>query len=141
MIGIVKSIDGSTARVFVEEGPGCCDQCRKDTCDISARGVETEAFNLARAKVGQKVNVDMKTVTYLKGTLIFYVLPVLALFIGAILGWDYLPSYFGATDPNLLGAAGGFFLFLLSLIFVKLLAGRMEKKTEHRSVIESVIED
>lgn len=141
MVGIVKSVEGSTAKVLVEAGASCCDQCQKGTCDISTRGVETEAFNLARAKVGQKVNVDMKTVTYLKGAVIFYVLPVFALFIGAILGWDYLPEYFRAADPNLLSAGGGFALLLISLVFVKVLSGRMERKTEHKSVIESVIED
>ncbi len=141
MVGIVKSVEGSTAKVLVEAGAGCCDQCQKGACDISTRGVETEAFNLARAKVGQKVNVDMKTVTYLKGAIIFYVLPVFALFIGAILGWDYLPVYFRTVDPNLLSAGGGFSLLLISLVFVKVLSGRMEKKTEHRSVIESVIEE
>ena len=83
----------------------------------------------------------MKTVTYLKGALIVYVLPVIALFAGAILGWDYLPSYFRTVDPNILCAGGSFFFFFLSLIFVKILAGRMEKKVEHKSVIASIIED
>lgn len=140
MVGIVKSVDGSMAKVVVEAGASCCEKCQKGSCDISTRGVETEAVNLAHAKVGQKVNVDMKTLTYMKGALIIYVLPVLALFAGAILGWDYLPAYFNNTDPNILCAEGGFFLFLLSFIFVKILAGRMERKTEHKSVIESIID-
>jgi sigma-E factor negative regulatory protein RseC len=141
MVGEVKSVEGSTATVLVESGASCCEQCQKDTCDISSKGVETVALNLARAKVGQKVNVGMKTVTYLKGAVIIYVLPVLALFAGAVLGWTYLPSHFPATDPNILSAAGAFFLFFLSFIFVKILAGRLEKKTEHKPVIESIIEE
>lgn len=141
MVGIVKSVDGSTARVMVEMGASCCEKCQKGSCDVETRGVETEAVNVAHAKVGQKVNVDMTTVTYLKGALIVYVLPVIALFVGALLGWDYLPLYFRHTDPNILCAAGSFILFFLSLIFVKILAGRMEKKTEHKSVIASIIED
>ena len=141
MVGEVKSVEGPTATVLVESGASCCEQCQKETCDISSRGVETVALNLARAKVGQKVNVDMKTVTYLKGALIIYVLPVIGLFVGAVLGWAYLPSHFPSTDPNVLSAAGAFSLFLLSFVLVRILAGRLEKKIEHKSVIESIIEE
>jgi len=141
MVGIVKSVEGPTARVLVESGASCCDQCQKKSCDINRRGVETEAINLAHARVGQKVNVDMKTFTYLKGAVIVYVLPVLALFTGAIMGWEYLPLYFAHTDPNILCAEGGFSLLLLSLFFVKMLAGRMEKKTEHKPIVASIIKE
>lgn len=141
MVGIVKSVDGPTAKVLVEMEASCCEKCQKGSCDINTRGVETEALNLAHAKVGQKVNIDMKSVTYLKGALIVYVLPVIALFAGAILGWDYLPSYFRTVDSNILCAGGGFLLFFISLIFVKILTGRMEKKVEHKSIIASIIED
>jgi len=139
-VGVVKSVNGIMAKVLVEAEGGVCDHCEKEACDINVRGVETEAVNLIRAKVGQKVKVDMKTYTYLKGTLILFVLPVLALLLGAIFGEVYLPAYFQGADHDLLSATGGFLLFLVSLVFVKLLSGRMEKKTEHKSVIESVIE-
>jgi sigma-E factor negative regulatory protein RseC len=139
-VGVVKSLSGGSAKVLLEADASCCDHCAKETCDINAHGVETEAVNLAHAKVGQKVKVEMKTFTYLKGALILYVLPVLALLAGAFLGDVYLPEFFDRSNPDLLSAAGGFLLFLLSLILVKFLSGRMERKTEHKSVIEEIIE-
>ena len=139
-VGVVKSVNGRMAKVFVETGPGCCDHCEKETCDINERGVETEAVNLVDAQVGQKVTVDMKTVTYLKGVMVLYVLPVLALLFGALAGRVALPAYFYGTDPDILSAAGGFLSFLASLALVKLLSGRMEKKTEHKPVIEAIID-
>jgi sigma-E factor negative regulatory protein RseC len=140
-VGVVKSVHGTMARVLMETGPSCCAHCEKGSCDIEINGVETEAVNLVQAKVGQKVKVDMKTGTYLKGALLLYVLPVAALFIGALLGAAWLPAYFHGANDNLLSAAGAVFLFLVSLVIVKLLSGRMEKKTENKSVIEAVIEE
>jgi positive regulator of sigma E activity len=69
------------------------------------------------------------------------VLPVFALFAGAVLGRTYLPGYFKGTTPDALSAAGAFMLFLVSLLIAKLLSGKMGKKTEYKPVIESIIEE
>jgi sigma-E factor negative regulatory protein RseC len=139
-IGIVKSIDGVIARVMVTKKSSFCENCTKDSCDIPEDGVETDAFNAVGAKVGQKVRIELKSYTYYKGALLVYVLPVIALIAGAILGKIYLPAYLNGTDSDLLAAIGGFLSFLVSLLFVKLLVKRMEGKTESKSVIESVLE-
>jgi sigma-E factor negative regulatory protein RseC len=138
-VGVVRSVNGRMAKVLVEAGGGCCDHCGKEACDINTRGVETEAVNLVDAKVGQKVRVDMKTFTYLKGVMLLYVLPVLALLFGAVSGRVYLPAYFHSAGPDVLSAAGGFLSLFASLVLVRVLSGRMDKKTEHKPVIESII--
>ncbi len=136
--GIVKSIDGVIAKVLVSRKSSCCESCEKDSCDIPENGIETEAINAAGAKVGQKVKVVMKSYTYLKGTLFIYGLPVFALITGAILGKIYLPVFINRLDSELLSAVGGFAAFLISLILVKLLMNGMNKRTEHKSVIEKI---
>ena len=140
-IGIVKSVNGSTAQVLVERGVSCCDNCTQDYCDISTSGIETEAFNTVHAQVGQKVRVSMKPYTYAKGALLLYVLPVAALFAGALLGAAFLPSLFPGTTPDLLAAVGGFALFAGSLPPIFLFSRRMERKTENRSIIEAILHD
>ena len=139
-MGIVKSIDGATAIVKVSKRTSCCESCEKDICDISEDGNETEAINEAGAKAGQKVKLVMKPYTFVKGAIVIYILPISALIAGAILGKMYLPGYFSGTDPDLLAVFGGFLLFLVSLLLVKLIVSRMEKKTEYKSVIESIME-
>ncbi len=140
-VGVVKSVEGKTARVLVDPGPSCCEHCEKDSCDLETRGVETEAINLAGAEVGQKVRIDIGTVTYVKGILVLYILPVFALLAGAVLGRAYLPAYFKEASPDALSAAGAFLLFFVSLLLAKLLSGKIEKKKEHKPVIESIIEE
>jgi sigma-E factor negative regulatory protein RseC len=139
-IGIVKSIDGVIAKVVVARKSSCCESCEKETCDIPENGVETEAINAAGAKVGQKVKVVMKSYTYVKGAMIIYVFPVVALIAGAILGKMYLPSFWRGVDSDLLAALAGFLMLFTSLILVKIISSRMEKNTENKSVIESVVE-
>ena len=139
-VGVVKSVEGNLAKVFV--GGGCCGSCQKDSCDIgTARGHETEAINLVHAKVGQKVRIDIKALAFLKGVLVLYALPFIALLTGAILGRAYLPAYFRVTSPVVLSAAGGFFLFLISLLSARFYSRKMEKKAEDKPVIESIIEE
>jgi sigma-E factor negative regulatory protein RseC len=139
-VGVVRSVNDGMAKVVMEVGAGCCDHCEKAECDLNTRGVETEAVNMVHAKVGQKVRVDMKTFTYIKGVMLLYVLPVFALLFGAVAGRVYLPAYFHGAGPDVLSAAGGFLSFLASLVLVKLLSGKMERKTENKPVIESIIE-
>lgn len=139
-IGIVKSVDGPLARVVLSRRGSCCDSCEKESCDIPEEGVETEAINKAGAKVGQRVKVVMEPYTFIKGALILYVFPLIALFAGAFLGKIYLSRVFEKTDSELLAAIGAIVAFLASLLIVKLLSGRMSKKTEYRSVIESIVE-
>ena len=139
-VGIVKSIEGATARVIISREGSPCDHCTQDTCTIPEKGIETEAINTAGAKVGQKVKIVMKSYTYVKGVILIYIVPVFALIAGAIFGKIYLPQLFRDTDSDLLAALGGFLTFFMSLIFIKLIVKRMEKKTEYKSIIESIVE-
>ena len=139
-IGVVKSIDGISAKVVMQRKSSCCESCEKDACDIPDNGIETEAINRAGAKVGQKVKVVMSAYSYLKGAMAIYVLPVFALIAGAIVGKVYLTPYFGTVDSELVAAIGGFAAFFASLILIKIIAARMSRKTEYKSVIESIVE-
>ena len=138
--GIVTNINGAMAIVKVPKRSSCCESCEKEICDISEDGIETEAINMAGAKIGQKVKLVMKSYTFVKGAILLYIVPLVALIAGSILGKMYLPGYFSGTDSDLLAAIGGFLLFFASLILVKLIFNRMEKKTESKSVIESIVE-
>jgi hypothetical protein len=76
-VGVVKSVEGGSARVLVDAGPSCCEHCLKDSCDLETRGIETEAVNLVNAKLGEKVRIEIKTFTYLKGIIVFSCCPFL----------------------------------------------------------------
>ena len=139
-VGIVRSIEGSTARVMISREGSPCENCTQDACSIPEKGVETEAINIAGAKVGQKVIVAMTSYTYYKGALLIYVLPVVALIGGAILGNIYLPAYINVDNRDILAVSGGFASFIVSLLIVKIIISNINNKTAYQSVIESIVE-
>ena len=137
-IGIVKSTDGVTARVVIKKTTAC-EHCVKGECDMEGVNFEIEAINAAHAEVGQIVKVVMKAHTYIKGALFLYILPVLALFIGAIFGRIYLSDVLKGIGAETASVIGGFLLMLLSFIIIKIVFSGMEKKTEYKSVIDEII--
>ena len=139
-VGIVTGIEGSTAKVMITREGSPCENCTQDTCPIPENGIETEAINIAGAKAGQKVKVAMTSYTYYKGALLIYVLPVVALIGGAILGTMYLPAYIHVNNPDVLAVSGGFSAFIVSLLVVKKILSQLNKKTAYQSVIESIVE-
>lgn len=136
-IGIVKTVNGVLAKVSVER-KSACDSC-KAGCHVTDAGAEIEAFNQAKASVGQKVKISMKAYSYLKGSVLVYGIPALALIVGAIIGKEFFSRYFTQTDSDTVSAIFGFSALILSLVIVKMLAGRMEKKTEYKPVIVEIL--
>ncbi len=137
-IGIVKAVNGIIAVVSVQR-KSACDQCRAG-CKLTESGVEIEAVNTVRAVIGQKVKVVMKPYSYLKGTLLVYGVPTLALIIGAVIGKEFLSGFFREADPDILSAISGFGAFLLSFLLIKIWSGKAEKKMEYKPVIEEILE-
>lgn len=137
-IGIVKKVEGVTAKVVIKKS-SACDHCVKDECDMEGVNFEVEAINAAHAEVGQTVKVVMKAQTYIKGALLLYILPVFALFVGAIFGKIYLPDAFKGIGSETAAVIGGFLMMMISFLVIKIVSSKMEKKTEYRSVIEEII--
>ncbi len=144
-IGVVRSIDGVTATVVVEKRQ-TCEGCKEnESCGINSDGnekqtIEIAALNIAGAKIGQMVKVTAKSYTYVKGTLLVYGLPAVALLIGAVFGKYILAGMFKAVNPETLSAFAGFSSFVIAFIILKIISGKIEKKTENTPVIEHIIE-
>jgi sigma-E factor negative regulatory protein RseC len=136
-IGVIKKTDGVMATVLVER-KSACDQCQQG-CKVTEGGAEIEALNAARAEIGNTVKIQMRPLTYLKGTMLIYGFPVLALIVGAVAGREWVPNYITSVDKDLLSAFCGFFALLIAFILVKFIAARAEKNVEMKPVIEEII--
>jgi sigma-E factor negative regulatory protein RseC len=138
-IGIVKNVDGVNAKVLVER-KSACDKCTEGKCLVTDGGAIIDALNLAKAEVGQRVRVVFKPYTYLKGSILIYGIPALALIAGAVIGKEFLGDIIKIFDPDLLSAISGFGLFIIAFIAVRLLTKRLERKSEYKPVIEEILE-
>jgi sigma-E factor negative regulatory protein RseC len=138
-IGIVTSTDGNTARVNVPKKT-TCEGCTAGTCTAGEQSMEIVAFNKAGAKTGQNVKVLIHSSAYLKGTMIIYGIPALALVLGAVFGKEFMPEFFIGTDPDILSAIFGFGFLGLSFVGVKIWSSLKADKTESGPVIEEILD-
>ncbi len=138
-IGVVKSVEGVIARVVVER-KSICDKCTEGKCLLTEGGAIIEAFNQVKAKEGQRVRVVFRPYSYLKGSVLIYGIPALALIIGAIIGREILSKFINTLDPDLLSAIGGFSLLIITFAIVRVITRRMEKKVEYKPVVEEILE-
>ena len=138
-IGIIKDIKGLLAKVSVPR-KSACEGCTAGICKPEEQSMEIEALNTVNARVGQRVRITVKPYTYLKGSIIVYGVPAIALIIGAILGKEFFSSYFKKLDPDIISAVVGFGAFIIAFICIKLWSRTVEKKVESKPIIEEILE-
>ena len=138
-VGVVKEVIGPKAMVTVQRQSGC-DSCPGGSvCKLAGNEAEIEAVNEAKAKAGDTVRIAFKPYAYLKGTIFVYGIPSIMLIIGAIAGKEYLSRFLPNMDPDIVSAIGGFGLFVLSFLFMKVWMKRYEDKREYMPVISEIV--
>lgn len=137
-IGTVKSVKGMIAVVSVPK-KSACEGCTMGTCSAQEKSMEIEAWNGAGAEAGQRVRVSIKSNAYMKGAMMVYGLPAVALVVGAVIGKELMSRVFPASDPDVMSAVFGFAACILSFIGVKVWAQKAGGKTESKPVVEEIL--
>lgn len=131
--GLVIEVVGKTARIQVGRHNDCtsCGACP------SSQHIIITANNDIGAKVGQRVTFEQKEVNILQGAFMVFAMPIIAAFIGAILG-----KFIGEScgyDLTYATVVGGSVLFLLSLAGVKLFDRAVGRDQSTKPVIVSIL--
>lgn len=138
-IGVVKEVMGPKAIVMVKR-QSACDACAAgSSCKVTQSGAEIEAFNTVHAGAGDTVKITFRAFTYLKGSLLVYGIPALALVVGAVVGKEFLAGYYPSIDPDLVSAMAGFGFMIIAVFLVKFAIKKFENKKELVPVIEEII--
>ena len=103
--GKVEEINENTALVRIQKRSACAHCGSKDSCSISKRDALIEVPNDLDAGLGDQVEITVPEGTLLRLSALVYLLPVVALLIGAILGTE-LSGKFG-WDSGISSIAGG----------------------------------
>jgi sigma-E factor negative regulatory protein RseC len=111
--GVVIGVKDGMAQVKTSRHNDCenCGACPGNSAMV------LDAQNPVGAKPGQRVIVEVKEVNMLKSAFIVYLLPLIAVFVGAILG-GFLAEKLG-TASLWLQVSGGFLAFLCSILYIK----------------------
>jgi sigma-E factor negative regulatory protein RseC len=111
--GIVISVDGQTARVKTSRHNDCenCGACPGNAAIV------LEARNPVGAEPGQLVMVEVQEVGMLKSAFIVYMLPLIAMFLGAMAGGWAAGQL--ARDAFWLQVAGAGLAFAAAVLYIR----------------------
>jgi len=135
--GIVIKLGTDTAWVRATKSSACEGCASKDSCTAVGEDMEVEALNVAGAGVGDRIVLSFATSPLLKATFLIYVVPILCMIIGAVIGLQLAPAV--GMDPSAGSAVSGFLFFFVSVIFIKFRANKMAEKEEYRPKITRIL--
>lgn len=138
--GEVVSVDGDAAKVRVRRHD-VCSKCGGCGIAISGPGDNfIDARNVVNAVVGQTVKVTSDTGQVLRASFVVYILPIVALLIGILLG-QHIGRVLGLfAREQLVGLFVGIVFLLLSYMVVRGYDRRMTIEHMKAAVIEIVEE-
>lgn len=131
--GLVIEVIDEEAKIKVGRHNDCknCGACPGNDSVIIV------ANNQVGAKPGQRVLFEVKEKSILKATFIVFILPLVALFIGAMLG-GFVGEYIEA-NIRMFQIIGGTVAFLLSVVVIKAFDRATSKSDKSKPVIVRIL--
>jgi sigma-E factor negative regulatory protein RseC len=138
--GVVIDTQDTLARVETTQSRACQGCSSKGSCHITADGKRSEvlALNLAGARTGDRILMQIETASLLKACFLLYILPVACMLIGAILG-HWIALHLG-RDTSVISALSGFSALVLSGMAIRSAANRMGQRDAYKPKILRVLE-
>ncbi len=142
-VGTVVELKGKSKAVVMCQKSSLCENCATSghcimNDDDKTRLIEVQ--NLLGAAVGERVRIATSTKSFLQSSFLLYIVPLIALVIGAIVGKLVGENLTTDLDPNLLSAVFG--VFFMSGSFVILRVGSSALKQEsYMPKIVAILQD
>ena len=136
--GIVTKIYSSSAWVKCTKSAACESCTAKGFCDTGeGLDVEVEAINAIGAKVNDRVTINFETSSLLKVSFLVYMIPVLSLILGVIVG-DKIALIFN-YDQSIFSVLAGFLFVFAAFFFVKAKGKELSKKDVYQPKIIRIL--
>ncbi|CAB1243146.1 SoxR reducing system RseC family protein [Clostridium sp. MT-14] len=131
--GVVIEVGQDFAKIRASKHGDCksCGLCAGENATI------VDAKNPVDAKVGQHVIFEVKEKNMLKAAFIVYILPLIAIFVGALLG-TWIANNIGYSE-RALQIGGGAILFVVSLLYIKIFDKSTSKNDTMKPIIKRVL--
>ncbi len=122
-VGTIVELRGKHVALVLCEKNSMCEHCATaGACHIGddGRARTVEAVNAIGAQVGDKVRVAVSTRTFLQSGFILYIVPLIALVVGAVIGKVVGEHLECGLNPDLLSAIFGAFFLGWSFLVIRL---------------------
>ncbi|WP_446899103.1 SoxR reducing system RseC family protein [Clostridium sp. LBM24168] len=131
--GVVIEVKDDIAKVRTSNHSDC-ENC--GACPGSAASI-VNARNPVGAKPGQHVTFEIEETNMLKAAFVVYILPLIGIFFGALIG-TWISGKVGG-NLKLFQIGGAVILFVLSLLYVKIFDKSAGKNDSIKPVIKSIL--
>ncbi len=133
--GLVIAVENGAARIRTKQSTACESCASRSSCNAMGGGndMEVEAVNTVGAKAGDTVILKIETTPLLKATFLIYILPILCLFAGAIIGQEC--ARFFQLNASAVSVGVGFLFFIISLLFVRSKAHQMAGRADYKPTV------
>jgi len=141
-IGTVVELRGRHLAVVLCQKSRLCENCATGgSCQVGSAGRDrlVEANNALGAAVGERVRVAVSTRSFLQSGFIVYIVPLLALVAGALLGKLTGEHVAGGADPELLSALFGIGFLVGSFLVIRVASQSLSPET-FRPQITAILE-
>ena len=137
--GIVTKIEPTGTWVRALPSSSCDGWTAKGSCHAVGGGPEKEVkvINAAGARVGDRIVMNFQTSSLLKVTFMLYVLPILFLIIGAIIGQKL--STVIQINTSISSIIMGFLFFFVTVWIIKSRANKMAAKDQYQPKIIKIL--
>lgn len=127
--GYVIKEKGTDVTVQIVRATACGDKCSNCSAGCEKEVIDIDVLNRLDAKVGNYVEIESESKKVLKMAFLVYILPIIFMLAG-MLGVSFLLENMGKEQNDLLMLGGGVFLFVVSMIIIKIIDKKMNRKKE-----------
>lgn len=142
-IGTVVELKGKRVAVVMCTKSSLCENCATNgNCALGDDGNTRliEVQNSLAAEVGEQVRIATTTKSFLQSSFLLYIVPLIALVIGAVAGMLVGESVPTGLDPNLLSAIFGVFFMSGSFLILRVGSSVLNKESYMPKITEIIKE-
>ena len=137
--GCISAVNGGMAEVRVVRGTACDGCASSGACKTLGGGKEmvVEAINAAGAGIGDRVRIEIPSSSVAWMAFMVYLIPVLALVLGAILGTEAGAAL--SLDPELCALGVALTGFTVAFLVVRRIGQSLAGRRDYTPVISRVL--
>ena len=142
--GSIVELKGKHIAVVLCKKSSFCKHCAAmETCQMGAdnKSMLVEAHNVIGAGVGDKVKLVTSSKSFLQSSFLLYIVPLIALLAGAILGFGVGQHLKNGPDPNLLAAIIGTAFLAGSFLIIRVGSRAIPRENFMPRITEIIPED
>ena len=136
--GTIEQTERNRAQGRIERSASCSQCESRGACQtVGSKSMVIDVSNSLHAKVGDRVEIGVPTHSFLKLALLVYLLPVIALIIGALLGQAWGHSL--ALESSLAAVLVGGLTMGLTFIILRRFDRSTREKKDYQPIMTRII--